>query len=282
LEISMNAESKSRDRFPTQVAKPLKRAAGATTVGMTPLNVRVGKRVTLDRLTREHIERRMSRQLGKFALLIQRSTVRFDDVNGKKGGVDASCSIKVVLSARPDVVVEERATTPREAFDAAAGAAERAVRRSLGRAEMHARPSRRGRSRTVREDKPDAVASAAPPNPPPEDGSYIGARVGRGAANLALASERPEKRRRDSLVDTAQVGVSAADRKAGGGSTARRNSKLNTAGMTSALEDSAQSTPSRKSTRRSANRSKRDSNLERREIRKLHSAKARARRDLAS
>jgi len=85
--------------------------------------------------------------------------------------------------------------------------------------------------------------------------------------------------RSDSLVDTAQQGVSASARKAGGGSTARRNTKHNLAGLTSALEDSAQDRPSRKSTRRSANRAKRDSNLNRRQARKVSAPKQRARRN---
>ncbi len=108
--------------------------------------------------------------------------------------------------------------------------------------------------------------------------SLIGRRVGQGAANLERALERPEKQRRDTPVDTALPGVSATDRKAGGGSTARRNSKRNTARATSALEDSARDRPSRKSTRKSANRAKPDSNLTRRQLRKIRSPSARAAR----
>jgi hypothetical protein len=86
-------------------------------------------------------------------------------------------------------------------------------------------------------------------------GSLIGGRVGHSAADLEDALARPEKRRRDAFVDTAAPGVSASDRRAGYGATAARNTKRNTAGMSAALEDS-RTKPSRKSTRRSANRQK--------------------------
>ena len=55
--------------------------------------------------------------------------------------------------------------------------------------------------------------------------------------------------------DTAKPGVSATSKKAGGRSTARRNVKKRAPRATATLEDS-RTTPSRKSTRRSANRQK--------------------------
>jgi hypothetical protein len=91
-------------------------------------------------------------------------------------------------------------------------------------------------------------------------------------------AERPEKTRRDVWVDTAQPGTSASDRKVGAGSTARRNTKLNVAGMTSMLEDSATGRPSRKSTRRSAGRAKRDSGLRLRQTDRANAPGTRARR----
>jgi hypothetical protein len=88
--------------------------------------------------------------------------------------------------------------------------------------------------------------------------------------------KQPPKPRRDVGVDTSLPGVSATDRKAGAGSSAARNLKKN--GSTKAavaLEDSREQ-PSRKSTRRSANRSKPSSNLTRRQKRRVRSPKARA------
>lgn len=111
-----------------------------------------------------------------------------------------------------------------------------------------------------------------------DDGSVIGRRVGRGAANLEAALDRPEKRRRDQPVDTAAPGVSASDRKAGYGSTARRNTKARTTKATAALEDSSQDRPSRKSTRKSANRSKSGTGLARKALAASTSPSARASR----
>jgi hypothetical protein len=71
--------------------------------------------------------------------------------------------------------------------------------------------------------------------------------------------------------------VSATDRKAGAGSTASRNQSKRAAKKGGAtLEDSATGRPSRKSTRKSANRTKPTSNLQRRAIRKARAPKTRA------
>src|SRR6185312_843598 len=84
------------------------------------------------------------------------------------------------------------------------------------------------------------------PHPSPA-GSFIGRRVGRSADNLESALERPEKTDRTFPVDTSLPGTSATDRKAGGGSTARRNTKKVARRAVATLEDSAQNRPSRKS-----------------------------------
>jgi len=113
-----------------------------------------------------------------------------------------------------------------------------------------------------------------------DEGSMIDRRVGQGRANVKRAQARPEKKRRDAYVDTSKKGVAADDKKVGAGHTARRNTKLNTSGMTATLEDSATGKPSRKSTRKSANRSK-PNQLTRRTKRKLHSPESRAARSRA-
>jgi hypothetical protein len=224
--------------------------------------------IGLDASLREHIRGRLQHKLARFAPRVERSSVLVRNSAGTGGDVEIACGIDVRLSADREVRIEERGATPREAFDRAATAAARALAREFGRENERGVPTDRKHVRPARTT-----------NPPPEGGSYIGARVGRGANALARAAARPEKVRRDSLVDTAQPGVSASARKAGGGSTARRNTKQNLAGLTSALEDSAQDRPSRKSTRRSANRAKRDSNLNRRQTRKVSAPKQRARRN---
>jgi putative sigma-54 modulation protein len=65
--------------------------------------------------------------------------VTFTDVNGPKGGVDRRCGVTVSLPARPTVHVEHLATTPALAFDAAADALDRTLKRQRERAETRRR-----------------------------------------------------------------------------------------------------------------------------------------------
>jgi hypothetical protein len=97
----------------------------------------------------------------------------------------------------------------------------------------------------------------------------------------AARAPQPKRRRlrRDIPVDTAQPGVSATDRKAGGGSTGTRNATTRVAKRGGPdLEDSATGKPSRKSTRGSSGRIKQATNLQRRAVRATHSPETRARR----
>jgi hypothetical protein len=90
--------------------------------------------------------------------------------------------------------------------------------------------------------------------------------------------KRPPRRRRDHPTDTALAGVSAADRKAGGNSTAARNVSKSAARKTPyMLEDSlAKHRPSRKSTRRGANKQKQAVQLANRQMRATTSPSQRA------
>jgi hypothetical protein len=91
--------------------------------------------------------------------------------------------------------------------------------------------------------------------------------------------KRSPRPRRDVPVDTAKPGVSATDRKAGGGHSGLRNVSKRAARKGGAsLEDSATGKPSRKSTRKSTGRVKQASNLQRREIRATSSPSARSSR----
>ncbi len=72
-------------------------------------------------------------KLGKFAESIERVSVRVEDVNGPRGGVDQCVRVKVVLSGLPSVVFEAKDAAREAAVNAALAGIERAVRRSLTR-----------------------------------------------------------------------------------------------------------------------------------------------------
>jgi len=90
---------------------------------------------------RSYIRRKLGRRLGKFAGAIERVSVRTEDVNGPRGGIDRVCRIKVVLSGLPSVVVEHRDASLTAAVDGALAGAEMAVRRGVQRRRM--KPLRR-------------------------------------------------------------------------------------------------------------------------------------------
>ncbi len=125
-----SSENGKRGAFTDEVPRPAKRKAGRTTATQVPANIRVaGVELTDD--DRDYIRKRLGMKLGKFALAIERVTVRISDINGTRGGVDKVCNIKVVLSALPSVVFESRSATLRIAVNSALSGVERSVRRSL-------------------------------------------------------------------------------------------------------------------------------------------------------
>jgi hypothetical protein len=100
----------------------------------------------------------------------------------------------------------------------------------------------------------------------------------RDAVRPKTKSAKPKKPKLQS-VDTALPGVSASDKRKGQGHTAVRNASGRADKKAAfGLEDSASGRPSRKSSRKSANRAKPDSNLKQRQTRATTSATTRARR----
>jgi hypothetical protein len=235
-------------RFARTTSKIDKPTRGRSDVEQTPISIRSS--IPLSPSFEERIRTQLASQVGHGAGLIERGTVRFEDLNGPKGGVDTICRIKLVVSGRPSVIAEKRDTSVGRAFAKAVRAVGTAVGRSRGKHGLRS-------TRRVSAHAPQATRS-----PPIDDGELIGRRVGRGPDALARALERPEKLDRSAYVDTSAPGVSASDRRAGGFSTARRNTRARPSRSHSTLEDS-RTRPSRKSTRRSANRSKPSGTLER-------------------
>jgi ribosome-associated translation inhibitor RaiA len=85
---------------------------------------------------RAYIRRKLGMKLGRFATSIERVSVRVEDVNGPRGGVDQVCRTKVVLRGLPSVVFEGRDASLDAAIDCALAGTERSVRRTLQRRRM--------------------------------------------------------------------------------------------------------------------------------------------------
>ncbi len=191
--------------------------------------------------TKRLVRERLDRAFGHWAKLLTRIVVRFEDLNGPRGGVDCRCAIDVHPAGLDPVHYESTARNE----ELALGMVVRGIERTLRRV-FEKRGYRAGRTSTPDSRRPRLE----------RPGSLVGRREGRGALRQAMARVRPEKDVGDLWTDTAQPATSATDRTSGSGHTARRNARVRRGSMTVLLEDSLSKQPSRKSTRRSANRGK--------------------------
>ena len=130
--------SQQHELLPTVLQSSLPNAderPRSATEGSVPAHVRaIGVALTDD--DHGYIRRKLVMRLGKFARSMQRISVRVTDLNGPRGGVDQVCSIKVVLSGLPSVVVTRRDAAVQAAIDAALHAIEQAVHGIVGRRRM--------------------------------------------------------------------------------------------------------------------------------------------------
>lgn len=124
-----------REPLAAEVSKASKPTLGRTVAPLVPAHIRAFG-VEVDDDTRHYIRRKLGMKLGKFAMAIERVSVRLRDVNGPRGGVDRQCQVKVVVSGLPSVVVEAQDAVLEAAIDEAIAAAARGVRRSLQRRRM--------------------------------------------------------------------------------------------------------------------------------------------------
>jgi hypothetical protein len=83
-----------------------RRARADETRDRTPLTLRSG--VPLDAATRAQIEAQVRSALASLDAPITRATVRFEDVGGRRGGIDTRCHIELVFDGGARVVDEER------------------------------------------------------------------------------------------------------------------------------------------------------------------------------
>jgi CBS domain-containing protein len=128
-------DSARRTPMSATIARRVKSTFGRSGAGDTPAYIRsVG--TALDTTDHAYLRRKLGAKLGKFASSIERVSVRIEDVNGPRGGVDKRSRIKVVLSGLPSVMVEEQHHTLQAAMDRALDRTETAVRRSLQRRRM--------------------------------------------------------------------------------------------------------------------------------------------------
>jgi hypothetical protein len=158
-----------RAPFAASVPRAERRTGGSGWSPSTPLAVRTSG-LPIDPELRRRVRRRLGERLGKLAPHIERLTVRFEDVNGPRGGVDVACRIKGVVSGLPSLVVTELAHDPSQAFDRAGERFQRVVKRAIGRARdrgqlgRFAQPPPAGQRRPRRAEGADAPASTAERN----------------------------------------------------------------------------------------------------------------------
>ena len=74
---------------------------------------------------------------------LERVVVRFEDLNGPKGGVDTACRIQLTVRGRPVLVAEARADGEARAFRLALPRLATALARQRGRDRSHSRASLR-------------------------------------------------------------------------------------------------------------------------------------------
>lgn len=145
----------------TNVEEVPREERGRTVGPQTPVDIHAHGVEVSDPMI-DYVHQKLGAKLGAFSLLIERVSVRFDDLNGPRGGLDCECRLQVMIAGRPTLVATERAKDPRTAFDGACQSAARAVKRSLERA---------GYSQGLRASRRRAQAVNAEPAPKAESRS---------------------------------------------------------------------------------------------------------------
>jgi ribosome-associated translation inhibitor RaiA len=91
-----------------------------------------------------HVHRRLGRALVRFRDQVQWARVWLKDINGPRGGSDKECRVQLRLKGASDIILQERQSDARSAFDLAAG---RVIHALLRQVERRRRP--RGRSASL-------------------------------------------------------------------------------------------------------------------------------------
>jgi hypothetical protein len=117
--------------FVPVIPRPDKRRAGRTPLHETALSIRGN--VAVDAAARRRIREKLGRALAPMATRIERVSVRFDDVNGPRGGVDTRCRARVILSGHDSIVVEQRGRSPEHAITLATPRLRRSLQSAVER-----------------------------------------------------------------------------------------------------------------------------------------------------
>jgi hypothetical protein len=184
--------------FAPVISRPDKRIAGRTGVRKTALSIRGN--VGTDAAARRRIREKLGRALAPMATRIERVSVRFDDVNGPRGGVDTRCRARVILSGLDSVVVEQRGRTPEHAVRLATPRLRRAlqdkVKRQGGKTPP---PTATGANATTR------TRAAAPPDAR-SPRRTVKRRTQGMTATLEEPAERPSRKTTRGSVNRAKAG----------------------------------------------------------------------------
>jgi putative sigma-54 modulation protein len=92
-----------------------------------------GREIKPSSRLREHIQRRLTFALQRFAQHIRKLHVQVRDLNGPRGGVDKSCQLKIFLISGATRVLEERAPNAYLAIDSLVDKAATSIARRLQR-----------------------------------------------------------------------------------------------------------------------------------------------------
>lgn len=221
------------------------------------MEIRLYPRAARPTTAEEHAVDTLQSRLEPYAKHIREVKIRFDDVIRPSGKVDRACRVDVTLHQvldSPKLSVEGRAPNDGDAAEVAADGVAGAVRREVEEAERRlGKTSKRkaaARPKAKREPAVVEVRRGGEEGPSEYDLLEEQAREGRHATPRAVKTARPMRGRH----------IHKTQRQAR---------------ATAAREISAKR-PSRKSTRKSANRSKRDSNLVRQNKRAVRSPEQRA------
>jgi hypothetical protein len=94
-----------------------KRTRGRVPIERTPVAIR--SKIRLGDAFQARIRSQLATHAASAGDALQRTSVRFVDVNGPKGGIDTECKIKLDVAGTPQIVVTKRAASPEEAFASA-------------------------------------------------------------------------------------------------------------------------------------------------------------------